>query len=87
MENFNVVVKRSGLRVETVDGSWATEFGENSLPCQIIKYLVAENDQEAIDSILILMFSTTMLVSNPEFMQMYSDILEKFTYVEEGGEK
>lgn len=87
MENFNVVVKRSGLRIETVDGSWATEFGENSLPCQIIKYLVAENDQEAIDSILILMFSTTMLVSNPEFMQMYSDILEKFTYVEEGGEK
>ena len=87
MENFNVVVKRNGLRIETVDGSWATEFGENSVPCQFIKYLVAENDQESIDGILTLMFSTTMLVSNPEFMQMYSDILEKFTYVEEGGEE
>ena len=83
MENFNVVVKRSGLRIETIDGSWATEFGENTLPCQIIKYLVAENDQEAIDSVLTLMFSTTMIACNTEFMQMYSDILEKFTKEQE----
>lgn len=87
MENFNVVVKRSGLRIETVDGSWATEFGENTLPCQIIKYLVAENDQDSLDGVLTLMFSTTMIVCNPEFMQMYSDILEKFINRQEGGEK
>lgn len=78
MENFNVSLRKKGVRMETTDGSWAVEFGEMTPQAGLIKYLVSVDDQQAIEDLCILMYSTGLIMTNPEMLTEYVMLMDKF---------
>lgn len=77
MENFNVSLRKKGVRMETTDGSWAMEFGEMTPQSGLIKYLIAEDKQDAVEDVCVLMYTTGLIMINPKMLTEYNKLLEK----------
>lgn len=78
MENFNVSLKKKGVRMETTDGAWAVEYGEMTPQAGLIKYLVSVDDQQAIENLCIMMYSTGLIMTNPSMLTEYTMLMDKF---------
>ena len=77
MENFNVSLRKNGVRMETTDGSWAMEFGEMTPQAGLMKYLIAQDKQDAVEDLCVLMYTTGLIMINPKMLTEYNKLLEK----------
>ena len=77
MENFNVLLRKNGVRMETTDGSWAMEFGEMTPQAGLMKYLIAEDKQDEVENVCVLMYTTGLIMINPKMLTEHTKLIGK----------
>ena len=77
MENFNVSLRKNGVRMEATDGSWAVEFGEMTPQAGLMKYLIAQDKQDEVEDMCVLMYTTGLIMTNAQMLTEYGKLLDK----------